>query len=285
MVRAKVPPTVRQRRLGAELRRLRECADLSVTRAGELFGVPQSRISNIEAGSYAVGADRVRALARLYECSDDALVEALAAMTGGRTRGWWDEYRDLLPTALVEVAEFEHEATAVRVAVLVAMPGLLQSAGHVRAAYSQNVPALRPFEIEHRTAFRVRRQGVLHGEPPLPYAAIIHEAALRMGIGGTDVVRDQLRHLMDMGEYEHITIQVIPFGRADFPAAGGQPVTYVGGPVPQLDTVLLDTDHGLEILHAEDQLARYREVLDRMSRCALDPAESRNFIHKIAKSL
>ncbi|MFH8348665.1 DUF5753 domain-containing protein [Streptomyces sp. NPDC018045] len=131
----------------------------------------------------------------------------------------------------------------------------------------------------------IRRQGVLHGEPPLPYTVVIHEAALRMGIGGPDVVRAQLRHLMDMGEYEHITIQVIPFGRADSPAAGGQPVTYVCGPVPQLDTVLLDTDHGLEILHAEDQLARYREVLDRMSRCALDPAESRNFIHKIAKSL
>ncbi|KAA6213775.1 XRE family transcriptional regulator [Streptomyces albofaciens JCM 4342] len=285
MARAKVPPTVRQRRLGAELRRLRERAGLSVTRAGELFGAPQSRISNIEAGNYAVSADRVRALARLYKCSDDALVQALTAMTGGRTRGWWDEYRELLPTALVEVAEFEHEATALQVAVLVAMPGLLQSVEHVRAAYNQNVPALRPFEIEHCTAFRIRRQGVLHGEAPLPYTAIIHEAALRMGIGGIDVVRAQLRHLMDMGEYEHITIQVIPFGRADFPASGGQPITYACGPVPQLDTVLLDTDHGLEILHAEDQLARYREVLDRMRRCALDPAESRNFIHKIAKSL
>ncbi|MGW7555290.1 helix-turn-helix domain-containing protein [Streptomyces rimosus] len=285
MARAKVPPTVRQRRLGAELRRLREHAELSVTRAGELFGAPQSRISNIEAGNYAVSADRVRALARLYECSDDALVQALAAMTGGRTRGWWDEYRELLPAALVEVAEFEHEATALRVAVLVAMPGLLQCAEHVRAAYNQNVPALRPFEIEHCTAFRIRRQGVLHREMPLPYEAVIHEAALRMGIGGTDVVRAQLRHLMDMSEHENVTIQVIPFGRADFPAAGGQPITYVCGPVPQLDTVLLDADHGLEVLHAEDQLARYREVLDRMRRCALDPAESRTFIHKIAKSL
>ncbi|KOG66429.1 DNA-binding protein [Streptomyces griseoflavus] len=284
MVRVKVPPTARQRRLGAELRRLRERADLSATRAGELFGAPQSRISNIEAGNYAVSADRVRALARLYECSDDALVQALAAMTGGRTRGWWDEYRELLPSTMVEVAEFEYEATALRVTVLVAMPGLLQCAEHVRAAYNQSVPALRPFEVEHRTAFRLRRQGVLHGEVPLPYTAIIHEAALRMGIGGRDVVRAQLRHLLDMGEHEHITVQVIPFGRADFPSAG-QPITYACGPVPQLDTVLLDTDHGCQVLHAEAQLVRYREVLDRMQRCALDPAESRDFINRIAKSL
>lgn len=256
-----------------------------MTRAGELFGVPQSRISNIEAGSYAVSADRVRALARLYECSDDVLIQALTAMTGGRTRGWWDEYRALLPTEMVEVAEYEHEATELKVAVLVAMPGLLQCPEHVRAAYNQNVPALRPFEIEHCTAFRIRRQGVLHRESPLPYTAIIHEAALRMGIGGADVVRTQLRHLMDMGEHEHITIQVIPFGQADFPAAGGQPITYVCGPAPQLDTVLLDTDHGCRAHHAEDDLVRYREVLDHMRRCALDPAESRNFIHKIAKDL
>lgn len=112
MARAKVPPTVRQRRLGAELRRLREHADLSATRAGELFGAPQSRISNIEAGSYAVSADRVRALARLYECSDDALIQALAAMTGGRTRGWWEEYREILPADALDLAELEHHARA-----------------------------------------------------------------------------------------------------------------------------------------------------------------------------
>ncbi|MFI2241349.1 helix-turn-helix domain-containing protein [Streptomyces chrestomyceticus] len=284
MARAKIPPTVRQRRLGAELRRLRECAGLSVTRAGELFGAPQSRISNIEAGNYAVSADRVRALARLYECSNEVLVQALTAMTGGRTRGWWDEYRELLPMPMVEVAEFEHEATALRVAVLVAMPGLLQTPEHIRAAYNQSVPALRPFEVEHRTAFRIRRQGVLYREAPLPYTAIIHEAALRMGIGGRAVVRAQLRHLVEMSEHEHVTIQVVPFGQADFPAAG-QPITYTCGPLPQLDTVLLDTDHGCQIFYAEAHLVRYRAVLDRMQRCALDRAESRDFIHKIAKSL
>ncbi|KOT65886.1 MULTISPECIES: helix-turn-helix domain-containing protein [Streptomyces] len=279
-----MPPTLRQRRLGAELRKLRDQAGLSSTEAAARVGIQQARMSMIEAGRYGVSADRVRAMAHTYACDDAALIEALSNMTGRRSRGWWDEYRELLPTALVEVAEFEHEVTALRVAVLVAMPGLLQTAEHARASYNQNVPTLRPFEIEHRTAFRIRRQGVLHGEAPLPYTAIIHEAALRMGIGGANVVRAQLRHLIGMSEHEHLTIQVIPFGRADFPAAG-QPITYGCGPVPQLDTVLLDYDHGCEFLFAEAQLARYRAVLDRMQRCALDPSRSRDLIHKIAKSL
>ncbi|KOT89004.1 DNA-binding protein [Streptomyces sp. NRRL F-5755] len=281
---AATPPTLRQRRLGAELRKLREQAGLTSTEAAARVGIQQARMSMIEAGRYGVSADRVRAMARCYACDDAALVEALGSMTGRRGRGWWDEYRELLPVSLVEVAELEHDARALRVAVLVAMPGLLQTAEHARASYGQNVPALRPYEIEHHVAFRIRRQGVLGGSSPLPYTAIIHEAVLRMGVGGADVVRAQLHHLIEMGEQEHVNVLAIPFERAGFPAAG-QPITYACGPTPQLDTVLLDSDHGCELLFAEAQLARYRTVLDRMERCALSPAESSAFIHKIAKSL
>ncbi|MCF6521628.1 DUF5753 domain-containing protein [Streptomyces sp. JJ36] len=278
------PPTLRQRRLGVELRKLRERAGSSSTAAAAQIGVQQARMSMIEAGRYAVSAERVRALAHCYACDDPEYVEALAALTGGRTRGWWDAYRELLPASLVEVAEFEHEARALRVAVLVTMPGLVQTLEHARASYRQNVPALRPDEIEHRVSFRVKRQSVLHGDPPLPYTAIIHEAALRMGIGGPEVVREQLRHLIAVGEHGNVSVLVIPFERAEFPASG-QPISYAEGAVPSLDTVLLDSDHGCEVLDAAAQLERYRSVLDRMQDCALSAARSRDFIHRIAKSL
>lgn len=277
-------PTLRQRRLGAELRKLREQAGLSSTEAATRIGIQQARMSMIEAGRYGVSADRVRAIAHSYSCGDAALIEALGSMTGRRGRNWWDEYRELLPVALVEVAELEAEATALRVAVLVSMPGLLQTVQQARASYSQNVPPLQPYEVEHRSAFRVRRQGVLHGDGALPYTAVIHEAALRMGVGGPDVMRGQLQHLIEMGERENVTILAIPFARADFPVSG-QPITYASGHVPQLDTVLLDSDHGCDLLFAEAQLARYRAVLDRMERCALSPDKSRDFIHEIAKTL
>lgn len=279
-----MPPTLRQRRLGAELRKLRERAGLSSTDAAARIGIQQARMSMIEAGRYGVSADRVRAMARSYACDDMALIEALGGMTGRRGRVWWDEYRELLPMALVEVAELEHEATALRVAVLVTMPGLLQTSDHARASYGQSVPSLHPYEIEHRAAFRVRRQGVLHGDSPLPYTAIVHEAALRMGVGGPEVVRGQLHHLIEMGEQSNVTILAIPFEQAGFPASG-QPITFACGRVQQLDTVLLDSDHGCDLLFAEAQLSRYRAVLDRMERCALTPGKSRDFIHKIAKSL
>lgn len=277
-------PTLRQRRLGGELRKLRERAGLSSTAAGALIGVQQARVSMIEAGRYAVSADRVRAMAECYACDDPALVEALAAMTGGRHRGWWDDYRESLPAALVEVAEFESDAEALRVAVVVAMPGLLQTREHARASFAQSVPPLRADQLEQRVSFRLKRQAVLHGERSVPYTAIIHEAALRMGFGGPEVVEEQLRHLIEAGEQDNVRILVIPFGRADFPASG-QPITYASGPVPQLDTVLLDSDHGCEFLDADSRLARYRSVLDRMERCALPPGKSRDFIRRVIKEI
>ncbi|WP_256640337.1 helix-turn-helix domain-containing protein [Streptomyces murinus] len=275
--------TLRQQRLGAELRKLRERAGLTSTAAAALLGAPQARVSNIEAGRYAVSADRVRTLARNYTCPDEAYVDALAGMTGVRLRGWWEEYRDNLPAGLLDLAELEHHAHALRVAVTVHMPGLLQTPEHARATMREAVPLLRPYEIEHRVSYRVKRQAVLFEDTPTPYTAIVHEAALRMGFGGPEIARAQLHHLVEVADEPTITVLVLPFGTG-FPASG-QPITYATGPVPQLDTVVLDTDHGCDFLDAEAQLHRYRSVLDRMESRALSEPKSRDLIHRIAAEL
>ncbi|MER5553198.1 helix-turn-helix transcriptional regulator [Streptomyces sp. NPDC002793] len=276
-------PTLRQQRLGAELRKLREHAGLTSTAAAELLGVNQARISSIEAGRYAVSAERVRAFARGYDCADESLIEALCAMTGGRTRGWWDEYRDHLPTALIDLAELEHHAVELRVCLVIHIPALLQTTDHARALFQEVAPPLLPYEVEHRLSHRIKRQGVLHGRRAVRYTALIHEAALRMGFGGREVARAQLQHLIDMGEHDNVVVRVIPFG-SGFPGTG-QSIDYLSGRVPQLDTVQLDTHHGCEFLDAQSQLTKYRTVLDRMEPAALPSSESRDFIHRIAQQL
>ncbi len=274
-------PTLRQRRLGAELRKLRERAGFTVTEAAAQLGVNQGRVSMIETGRSSLSADRVRAVASAYDCSDAALIDALAAMTGRRTRGWWEEYREHLPAALVDLAELEHHATGLRVALAMHIPALLQTTDHARALFRAVVPPMRQYEIEHRLTHRIKRQGILHRENPLPYSAIIHESALRMGFGGSAVKRGQLKHLLDMSEFPNVTVQVIPFDTEYYPSTG-QSFDYIEGPVPQLDTVQLDTHHGgCGFLDAEAQLSKYRAVLDHMESCALGPAESRDFIHSL----
>ncbi|MFE2633885.1 helix-turn-helix domain-containing protein [Streptomyces scopuliridis] len=284
MARKSLPPSVRQRRLGAELRRLREQADLSVTKAAALLGSSQPQVSSVELGHFAVSADRVRTMAHSYTCTDEALIDALAEMTGGRTRGWWEEYRDILPPDTLHLAELEHHATAMRTAAVIHLPGLLQTRAHAHAVISDVVPSLAPPEVEHRVSYRIKRQAVLYGENPTPLTAIIHEAALRMGFGGPEVARAQLNTLLDMSEREHITILVIPFGAGTFPGSG-QGIHYLAGTIPALDTVQLDTDHGSAFLDNQPQLVKYRTVLDRMEGCTLKPAASRALIRRLAQDI
>ncbi|MBT2415798.1 helix-turn-helix transcriptional regulator [Streptomyces sp. ISL-12] len=272
-------PTLRQRRLGTELRKLRDRAGLTATAAAGLLGVNQARVSMIETGRTPISADWLRSMAHAYDCNDEELIDALTAMTGRRTRGWWEEYRDHVPVALVDLAELEHHAHGFRVALLIHIPALLQTTDHARALFRAVVPPMRQYEIEHRLTHRMKRQGILHRANPPHYTAIVHEAALRMAFGGPAVARGQLKHLLDMSELPHVTVRVIPFGADNFPTSG-QSFDYIEGSVAQLDTVQLDSHHGAcEFLDADAQLIKYRAVLDRMESCSFDPARTRDFIH------
>lgn len=272
--------TVRQQRLGAELRKLRERAGLATRAAGQRLGVDPARISNIEAGRFGVSAERVRNFALGYDCPDDAYVQALAAMTASRGRNWWDDYRETLPSVLLDLAEMEHHATALRTAQFTHLPGLLQTIDYARLVFQQNVPALSPPQVEHRLSHRVKRQEVLYRSAPVPYLAIIHEAALRMRFGGGQLMRAQLQHILNMSEREGVSVRVLPFTAGIFPGAG-QTVVFAHGTVHQLDTVQLDTEHGSVFLSADAQLEKYRTIMERLASLSLEETESRDLVRAI----
>ncbi len=279
---ARSAPTARRLRIGVELRRLRERAGMTAAEASRALGTTQAQISNIEANRFGISAERVRTLAHIYGCTDQPLVDTLADMAADRTRGWWEEYRDSLPPRLLDLAEMEHHAIALRVTQVINIPGLLQTPEHARALFREAVPALRPHDIEYRISHRIKRQAILHREHPPPYTAIVHEAALRMQFGGREVARAQLKHITEISEQAGISLRVIPFDGTSFPTTG-HAVDYFYGPVPALDTVEVDTAHGSELVDAAGQLEKYRLVLDRMEAVALKPAASRDLIHSIAQ--
>src|SRR5690348_13866671 len=103
-------PTARQLRLGVELRRLRAAAGLTGREAAALLGVSSTQINQVESGLTGVSERRLRRLAVNYVCSDGELIDALVAMATDRTRGWWEEYRGLLPTSFLDLSELEHHA-------------------------------------------------------------------------------------------------------------------------------------------------------------------------------
>ncbi|MGP3967323.1 helix-turn-helix domain-containing protein [Streptomyces sp. 6N223] len=277
-------PTQRQKRLGAELRRLRTEAGMSTEYAAGLLGLDRTKISNIEAGVRGITPERLRILACNYDCSDEAYIDALAAMAGRAPRGWWESYRGSLPSGLLDIAELEWHATRLRTAQTVHVPGLLHTEDYATAIFRAALPPLPEEEIERRTAHRRERQRVLERSEPPEYVAFIHEAALRMRFGGSAVMRRQLTHIAAMSEADRISVRVLPVAIGAFPGAG-HALLYAHGEVPRLDTAQLDSAHGPEFTFAESQLAKYRSHLDWMDETALPEAESRDFIQRIIEQL
>ncbi|MEV6496389.1 helix-turn-helix domain-containing protein [Streptomyces prunicolor] len=272
-------PTARQMRLGIELRRLREAAGLTAVDAAALLGTGRVQISHIESGLTGVSEQRLRRLASHYACTDEEFVDALVGMATDRTRGWWEEYRGLLPTPFLDLSELEHHARFQRHVAILYVPGLLQTEDYTRAVFSSRLPELTNEEVELRIQHRMTRQKI-----NVPYEVVLHEAALRIRVSNRATSQAQLAHLLELSEANHITLRVIPFDVDDF-AKASSTMTYVGGPLPKLDTVVRDAPHGSVFIDSEAQLNTYRRSFRRVVAASLEPEQSRKFIHKLTKEL
>lgn len=277
-------PTERQKRLGAELRRMRLAAGRTTEYAAGLLGLDRTKVSNMESGIRAISPERIRILASNYECADERYVEALVAMADVGKRGWWQQYRGSLPQGLLDVAELEWFATRLRSYQTVHVPGLLQLGEYARAIFAAALPPLPDSEVELRVVQRLRRQQVLDRDSPVEYVAYVHEWALRMQFGGRRVMREQLHHLCQVSERDTVELRVLPVEAGAFPGAG-HAVLYAHGQVPRLDTVQLDSAHGGEFTHSEAQLAKYQIHMDWWQDHTLNPQDSRDLIHSIARQL
>ncbi|GGR83341.1 transcriptional regulator [Streptomyces parvulus] len=266
------------------MRRLREAAGLKAREVAGLLSSTSAQMSQVEAGFAGASEERVRRLAAHYACADDALVEALVTMATGRSTGWWDDFRGVLPPVFLDVAELEHHATFLHEVVITHVPGLLQTPDYARAVFGYMVPELPNSELTPRVEHRMRRRAVIDRDPPVPYETIVHEAALRIRVGDRAVSRAQLRRVLDESENEHITVRVVPFDTDHFAGAGAA-MMHVGGPLPILDTVLRDSPSGTAFLDAQSQLERFRTLFRKVGEAALDPIRTRDFIHKLAREL
>jgi transcriptional regulator with XRE-family HTH domain len=276
--------TARQERLGAELRRLREQAGLSVRQVARNLSIDQTKISHIEAGRVGVSAERLRRLAGHYACDEPELVEALAAMAVERRNGWWETYREILPAAFLDLSELEHHATFLRTLEVVNIPGMFQTRDYAHAVFSFMVPQLRPEELNARVEHRMCRRTVLERENAPKFDAVVHEAALTIRVADRQVMKRQLEELLSWSERPHVTLRVIPFELDGFPAANAS-MLHVGGAVPLLDTFQRDTPHGSGFVTAAAEVARLTALYEKVQRLAVGPQKSRDLIHRMVRSL
>jgi transcriptional regulator with XRE-family HTH domain len=277
-------PTARQERLGRELRKLREAAGLTAREAAQQLGTISVTMSQIESGVAGVSEARIRRLAAQYACADRKLIDALVEMATDRTRGWWEEYRDVLPPGFLDLAELEHHARYLRVVSTAHVPGLLQTEEYARAVFAYMIPELPASELEPRVAHRMRRRVVVERDDATVYGAVIHEGVLRTRVADRRVARAQLDEILRQSERSNVTVRVVPFDVDGF-AGANTSMLYAGGAVPQLDTAKRDAPQGGPFLDATSQLDRFRTLFHKVESASLDPLRSQDFIHRLAKEL
>ncbi|MER7581989.1 helix-turn-helix transcriptional regulator [Kitasatospora sp. NPDC097691] len=277
-------PTLRQRRIGTELRRMREHAGLGGSQLARELGIQPAQITQMESGKGGISVERLRTIAAVCMCDNHALIDALADMVTERDKStWWEQYRGTVSTDLLDIAELEGSAKKLTSYTITFVHGLLQTKAYAASVFARAIPPLPDHEVDVRTEFRMRRQHIVQPDTT-PICAFIHEAALRMQFSGPKVLAEQLDALIEHSENPRISIRAVPFDVESLPGPS-ENFTYAAGAVTELDTLQIDTSHSSMIFDSPAQLASYREILRRMAKVALSEQESRDYIRRIKKEI
>ncbi|MET4925509.1 helix-turn-helix transcriptional regulator [Streptomyces sp. PSRA5] len=277
-----VNPTVRRRRLGQELRRLREVKGMTAEEVAERLLVSQSKISRLENGRRSISQRDVRDLCGVYEVEDNRIVESLMQMAkDSRQQGWWHAFGDIPYSVYIGL---ETDAASLRVYEPQVVPGLLQTRAYAEALITGALPETSPADVEKRVSVRVRRQERVNApEQPLRLWAVIDESALHRLVGGKQLMREQLEFLVELSQLPHVTVQVLPFEMGahpgisghyailEFPDATDSSVVYIEGVTSDL------------YLEKANDVQKYSVMYEHLRAQALNADQTREFISDIAK--
>ncbi|WP_308294690.1 helix-turn-helix transcriptional regulator [Streptomyces sp. JJ66] len=280
--------TVLGRKLGNELLRLRDAVGRTQQQAAGALSATATKVVKMERGWVPIRDPDVRALCDFYGVEDPALVASLLNLARldrerRKARGWWQH----LPNSgsLSEYIAMEDAASHVRTWQLACIPGLLQTAEYARALVAGEGAWEDPDEIERMVDVRLQRQRRLRDESPLQVYAVVWEAALRQLIGGPQVMRAQLAHLLEVAALPTVRLQVLPF-QAGAHACAGSSFTIIGFAAEEAaDVVHSDTIGSTVWVENEDDSSRYRIFFDRTARQALAPNDSLALIDGLREEL
>ncbi len=274
-------PTVRKRRLGAELRRLRQASGLKSKEAAERLMVSQPKISHLENGRRTISPRDVRDLCVIYGVTDRQVIDSLMGMAKqSGQQGWWNIYGDIPQSVYVGL---ETDAATVHAYEPMMIPDLLQTPAYAHAVIGETIPLLTAEQAATRLKVRLRRQHRIYDPArPLRLWVILDESALRRVVGSPDIMGEQLEHLNTLGMEPHITVQVLPYTAGAHPGFAGR------------FCILRFADSSDAVVHLErltsdlclekpSDVQHYGVMYDHLQVQALDPDSSRDVITDVTK--
>ena len=275
-------PTVRRRRLGMELRRLREQAGVTIDIVAERLDFSASKVSRIETGQTGASAADVRSMLSLYGVGDQSVDELVQVARDARQRGWWLRYGHVLTGAYVGL---EAGATSICAYEAQLVPGLMQTEEYARTVIRATRPTISDDELDGRIRVRTIRQSLLDQNEPIDFHAILDEAVFHRMVGSQAVMRRQLDKLIDISDRPNVTIQVLPFAVGAHAGMDGTFAILEYEEIADPDVVFAENAAGGLFLEKDDELRRYKFIFDRLQATALDPAESVQFLAARAREL
>lgn len=275
-------PTAR-RKLGIEIKGLREAAALTLEQVASATGISDSHLSRIERGRVGIRPLTLKALLQIYGASEEVsqrLLQVAAETTKRGARAWWQPYATAISEKYASLMAFESEATSIRAFAPIVVPGLLQTEEYARAVLQRGPIRLKAGEIETRVAARKARQAILDKDPTPNTWFILDEAVIRRATGGPEVMRQQLLRLIEVAERSDVDLQVIPFSAGSHAGTLG-PLVILGFPEGE-DVVYCETYGG--DLYPE-VVASYDDVLNRLAQEALSKSQSVDLIRRAVEEL
>ncbi|MFJ8107251.1 helix-turn-helix domain-containing protein [Streptomyces sp. NPDC096132] len=277
-----VNPTVRRRRLGQELRRLREEKGMTAEQVAERLLVSQSKISRLENGRRSISQRDVRDLCGVYEVEDQRMVESLMEMAkDSRQQGWWHAFGDIPYSVYIGL---ETDAESLRVYEPQTVTGLLQTRSYAEAIIRGALPERPEAEVDKRVQVRLRRQErITNDDSPLRLWVVLDEAALRRVVGSRLVMREQLEHLAELSRLPHVTVQVLPFEVGAHPGLNGQYTILEFADASDSSVVYIEGVTSDLYLEKAYDVQQYSVMYEHLRAQALNVEHSRRVIDDLAK--
>ncbi|AZS86677.1 helix-turn-helix domain-containing protein [Streptomyces griseoviridis] len=278
-----VNPTVRRRRLGQELRRLREIKGMTAEEVAERLLVSQSKISRLENGRRSISQRDVRDLCGVYEVEDHRIVDSLMQMAkDSRQQGWWHSFGDIPYSVYIGL---ETDAASLRVYDPQVVPGLLQTREYAEALIAGALPETAPADVEKRVQVRMRRQERITAvDNPLRLWTVMDEAALHRKVGNNALMRAQLDLLVEHSQLPHVTVQVIPFDMGAHPGLNGQYAILEFPDAADSNVVYIEGVTSDLYLEKANDVQKYSVMYEHLRAQALNPDQSRQYIADVAKT-
>lgn len=275
-------PTVRRRRLGIELRQLRDAAGLTIEQVAERLEVSDSKISRIETGKVSTTPRDVRDLLEIYKVDGQRRDALMRMAREAKQKGWWHGFGEALDDYFKALIDLETTATSMRQFESMFVPGLLQTPEYARIVIGTMRPDLHAEAIEERVRLRLARQERLTQEDPPRFRVILDEAVLRRSVGGSEVLRSQLGHLIEMAARPRVTLQVLPFAVGAHIGMTG-PFTILGfSEQEHPDVVYVEGLTTAQYLEGHE-VQFYEKAFDLLGKEALGPEDSISRITEMAK--